>query len=120
MFIHEVMLAPVITKVMPIICIPLSTPPRFLGDLSGPQYFVTFHTSNSRLCMVSMAVGTMTIIPLAHFLFLSLNSNLAILFRSSISSSVAIQPTIPIMHIANMHNVNTINATVLLITLPFQ
>lgn len=114
MFINEVMLAPVITKEMPMLCSPFLIPPTFLANLSGPEYLVTFHTSNSRLRAISMAVRSMTIIPVTHFLFLSLNSNLALLFCSSISSKVEIQPTIPIKHIASMHIVNTISSQLML------
>ena len=110
MFINEVMLAPVITKVMPMLCSPIFVPPISFTYLSGPQYLVTFHTSNSRLRVICMAVRSMTIIPITHFLFLSLNSNLALLFCSSISSKVEIQPIIPIMQIDIMHNVNTISS----------
>ena len=115
MFIDEVMLAPVITKEMPMLCSPFLIPPTFLANLSGPQYLVTFHTSNSRLRVVSMAVWSMTIIPITHFLFLSLNSNLALLFCSSISSKVEIQPNIPIMQIDIMHIVNTISSQLILV-----
>ena len=114
MFINEVMLAPVITKEMPMLCSPFLTPPTLLTYLSCPQYLVTFHTSNSRLRVISMAVRSMTIIPITHFLFLSLNSNLALLFRSSISSKVEIQPNIPIMHMDSMPNVNTISSQLML------
>ena len=108
------MLAPVITEIIKPLCVWLSIPPILTTDFSGPQYLVTFHTSNSRLCMIGMAVWSMTIIPITHFLFLSLNSNLALLFCSSISSKVEIQPTIPIKHIASMHNVNTISSQLML------
>ena len=119
MFIKKVMLAPVITEVMPMLCSPIFVPPISFTYLSGPQYLVTFHTSNSRLCMIGMAVRSMTIIPITHFLFLSLNSNLALLFCSSISSNVEIQPTIPIKHIASMHIVNTISSILILFSFLF-
>ena len=115
MFINEVMLAPVITKEMPMLCSPFLIPPTFLANLSGPQYLVTFHTSNSRLRVIGMAVWSMTIIPITHFLFLSLNSNLALLFCSSISSKVEIQPIIPTMQIDIMHIVNTISSQLILV-----
>jgi len=64
---------------MPMLCSPFLIPPRFPADFSGPQYLVTFHTSNSRLRVICMAVGTMTIIPLAH--------------RSSQNSCATVKPT---------------------------
>ena len=112
---NEVMLAPVITKEMPIPCTKAIIPPTLLTYFSGPQYLVTFHTSNSTLRMIGMAQRSMTIIPLTHFLFLSLNSNLALLFCSSISSKVEIQPIIPTMQIDIMHIVNTISSQLILI-----
>ena len=101
-----------ITKEMKPLSSPLLIPPTTLANFSGPQYLVTFHTADSRLSVISMAVRSMTIIPLTHFLFLSLNSNLALLFCSSISSKVEIQPNIPIMHKDNMHKKKTTNAIV--------
>ena len=114
MFINIIMLAPVITEVMKPLCVGLGIPPILTTYFSGPQYLVTFHTSNSTLRMISMAVRSMTPIKLTHFLFLSLNSNLALLFCSSISSKVEIQPIIPIMQIDSMHNVNTISSQLML------
>ena len=114
------MLAPIITEVMKPLCIGLGIPPILTTDFSGPQYLVTFHTSNSRLCMIGMAVGTMAIIPLTHFLFLSLNSNLALLFCSSISSIVAIQPIIPNITIPNNAIPKATNIIVLMLFSPIS
>ena len=66
MFINKIMFTSVITKEMPMLCYPWLSPPTFLANLSGPEYLVTFHTSNSRLRVISMAVRSMTIIPVTH------------------------------------------------------